>query len=241
MRQETGRWALLLGVALAIHAVAFFVWQWTAVPMIAMDAGGGGVRIALAPAVSISEDQSETEATDTNEPAPPVVERILLPVVEPVEVAPIEPVLPVVKERVEEVDRQREPLSETASVSVPANIVSSTANDSTGNASGDAGVAQANAEADYRARLIDWLSRHKRYPKAARRRGMEGIAELTMTLTRQGELLDYSVSRSTGYHILDREVREMLRRAAPLPALPAHMTAETWNLTLPVRFELTGR
>ena len=231
MGQEIRKWALLIGAAVVIHAGAFAIWQWVADPFSTSDAGGGGLHIALAPALNRAEDQSETEATDTNEP--------VLTIVEPVDVSRTEPVLPEKREPIEEVVRQPEKSFETASTIPPASATSDASIESTGRAAGDAGIADAAMEADYLARLADWLARHKRYPRTATRRNMEGVAELTFTLTRQGELVSYSVSRSTGYAILDREVREMLQRARPLPAFPAEMTIERLDITIPVRFELT--
>ena len=231
MGQEITRWTLLVGMAVAIHVGAFAIWQWVVDPLLATDAGGAGLQIALAPAQVSTEDQSETEAMDTNEPAPPVVE--------PVEVSRVEPALPDTKELVEEPAIQPERPASEASTNLPASDASDTSSVSTGRAAGNAGVADTSVEADYLAHLADWLARHKRYPRTARRRNLEGVAELTFTLTRYGELVRYRVSRSTGYDILDREVREMLQRATPLPEFPAELSIERMDVTIPVRFELT--
>lgn len=230
MGQDIRKWTLLIGAAVVIHVAAFAIWQWVAVPFSGADAGGGGLRIALAPSQTFTEDQSETEATDTNEPVPPVVE--------PVEASRVEPVLPDKAEPVEEAVRQPEQSDPVAGATPPASAAVDASNDSTGKAAGDAGTADAAVEADYLARLTDWLTRHMRYPDTAIRRNMEGVAELTITLTRQGELVSYSVSRSAGYAILDREARELLQRARPLPAFPVEMTVERMEITIPVRFEL---
>jgi len=231
MGQEITKWTLLVGMAVAIHVGAFAIWEWVADPLLVTDAGGAGLQIALAPAQVSADDQSETVAIDTNEPAPPVVE--------PVEVSRVEPALPDTKDLVEEVVMQPERPASEASTNLPANVASDTSSVSTGRAAGNAGVADASVEADYLAHLADWLARHKRYPRTARRRNLEGVAELTFTLTRYGELVRYRVSRSSGYDILDREVREMLKRAAPLPEFPAELSIERMDVTIPVRFELT--
>jgi len=185
MRQNTAKWAIAVAVAMLVHGTAFGLWQWIAGSQQVPDAGAAGFHIALAPSrispdVS-AEDQTQTEMTDTLEPVP---EQEPVPVIEPVHSL--------------ERDRQSprpvaarppERASSVASASSPASLPSQAPAVSTGLARGEAGVGGAAVRANYLALVADRLARHKRYPLVARRRGFQGIAELSFTLARDGNLV----------------------------------------------------
>lgn len=92
--------------------------------------------------------------------------------------------------------------------------------------------------ADYLARLQAWLERHKEYPRHARQRRQEGTVMLYFVMDREGRVLDYRVTESSGYDLLDRAVEEMIQRAQPLPGMPAVMTQARLELRVPVQFYL---
>jgi protein TonB len=69
-------------------------------------------------------------------------------------------------------------------------------------------------------------------------RRLEGTATLRFVMNREGRVLSFEVVGSSGHDMLDSEVREMIRRAQPLPALPEDMDRERLELELPVRFAL---
>jgi protein TonB len=94
------------------------------------------------------------------------------------------------------------------------------------------------ADADYLASLLAWLERHKEYPREAQRRRQEGTAILAFELDRQGRVLSYRVKTSSGFAELDREVEAMIRRAEPLPPMPADMVRARLELQVPVQFRL---
>lgn len=98
---------------------------------------------------------------------------------------------------------------------------------------GDPGV-----RAAYMARLQAWLARHKEYPRRARQRRQEGTALLYFAIDRNGRLLGHRLRRSSGHQLLDREVIAMIKRAEPLPRIPAGMNQSRLELVIPVRFVL---
>ncbi|HEX7777315.1 MAG TPA: energy transducer TonB, partial [Parvibaculum sp.] len=103
----------------------------------------------------------------------------------------------------------------------------------------DAGVGEATAKASYRDTLKSWLAAHKRYPDAARRQRIEGVAMLHFTVARDGRVLSQDITQSSGSEILDREVENMLARAEPLPAFPPELKAATLDVSLPIGFHIT--
>jgi protein TonB len=91
---------------------------------------------------------------------------------------------------------------------------------------------------DYRTLLQAWLERHKRYPRRAKLRQLEGTAMLYFAIDREGHLLSYRIDRSSGHALLDEEVEALIRRAAPLPPAPTALSGGRLEFVLPVRFAL---
>jgi protein TonB len=94
------------------------------------------------------------------------------------------------------------------------------------------------ADADYLASILAWLERHKEYPREAQRRRQQGTAVLAFELDRQGRVLSYRIKTSSGFAELDREVEAMIKRAEPMPPMPADMTQAKLELQVPVQFRL---
>lgn len=82
------------------------------------------------------------------------------------------------------------------------------------------------------------LERNKFYPPMAQRRRQHGEALLRFTVARDGRVLAWTLDRSTGHALLDRAVEEMIRRASPMPPMPADMDGDRFELTVPVPFTL---
>src|SRR5690606_32165215 len=76
------------------------------------------------------------------------------------------------------------------------------------------------APPDYRTQVSAWLERHKEYPMSARRKAEQGMAMVSFTFDRDGNIVHYELLRATGHESLDRAVEEMLEKANPLPKMP---------------------
>lgn len=57
-------------------------------------------------------------------------------------------------------------------------------------------------------------------------------------MDRNGRILSAGIARSSGSVLLDEEALAMIRRAEPLPPLPAEVAGTTLTLTVPVTFSL---
>jgi len=101
-----------------------------------------------------------------------------------------------------------------------------------GDGTGDRGLA------NYYGRLAAWLHRHKRYPREARQRRLEGLVVVSFTIDRRGRLLSHRLVNSSGHRALDREVEAMLARASPLPAFPASLDRPRLTIRVPINFTL---
>jgi len=76
-------------------------------------------------------------------------------------------------------------------------------------------------EATWEAQLLAHLEKYRRYPPAATSRRDEGITYVTFRMSRAGTLLSSRIVRSSGSVLLDWAALDMLKRAQPLPAIPA--------------------
>lgn len=84
-------------------------------------------------------------------------------------------------------------------------------------------AAQERAREDWYARLSAHLDRFKHYPQAARRKGESGTVMLHFAVDREGKVIVGEIAESSGFPRLDAAALDMLRRAAPLPAMPDEM------------------
>ncbi|CAD5106277.1 energy transducer TonB [Zestomonas carbonaria] len=83
--------------------------------------------------------------------------------------------------------------------------------------------APSKAEVTWQSKLLSHLSRYKRYPEDARRRGYEGITRVRFSVDRDGNVLSVELVGSSGSASLDRATLAMIRRAQPVPKPPADL------------------
>ena len=94
------------------------------------------------------------------------------------------------------------------------------------------------ARANYMGLLSAHLQRFKQYPTAARAAGEQGVATLSFTVSRDGQVSDGRIAKSSGSAKLDAETLAMLQRAQPLPSFPPEMTQGSLSFSAPIRFSL---
>ena len=91
----------------------------------------------------------------------------------------------------------------------------------------------------YEARLLAHLTSHKRYPPAARMRGLQGVATIALNLHASGDLIQVTLAQSSGVPSLDDAALSMVHAAAPLPAPPPDAYGDgPYEFAIPVDFEL---
>jgi protein TonB len=69
--------------------------------------------------------------------------------------------------------------------------------------------------------LLRHIERYQRYPKAARLGRQQGTVDTLFSMRRDGTLVGVWVKTSSGQQVLDAAAVETIRRAQPLPAIPA--------------------
>ena len=81
------------------------------------------------------------------------------------------------------------------------------------------------------------ISRYQRYPEAARRDRVHGKVQLVFSMQRDGTVTDVRIESSSGYSVLDQAAIDTIRRAAPLPRIPAELP-ERLDILFPTAFDL---
>jgi protein TonB len=116
----------------------------------------------------------------------------------------------------------------------PDDVASAAGNFDRGGGPGNNSVVAQN----YYAELSTWLSRHKHYPRHARRKRQQGIVEVEFIIDGNGQLLDYRIVTSSGFRLLDNEAQALLERAAPMPSIPAELKQTRLSIIAPISFSL---
>ena len=61
---------------------------------------------------------------------------------------------------------------------------------------------------------------------------------LFFRMDREGQVTEFRIEQGSGHALLDAEVKAMIRRAQPLPAMPDFMQQSQLELLVPVNFAL---
>lgn len=97
--------------------------------------------------------------------------------------------------------------------------------------------AQSHAPDSWEGRVLARIERFRRYPGAARHARQQGVAYIRFRIDRDGHVLASSLVRSSGFPTLDQAALDTLRRADPLPKIPADRP-DTIEIVVPVEFFL---
>jgi protein TonB len=89
----------------------------------------------------------------------------------------------------------------------------------------------------YRDTLLAHIARYRRYPADARRDHVEGTVEVRFVLDRAGAVQSAWIAASSGRTNLDAEALAAIRRAVPMPRIPAELP-DSIDITLPIDFEI---
>jgi len=106
-------------------------------------------------------------------------------------------------------------------------------------ASAPAAPARAAGDPAYARTLFAWLNRYREYPVQARRHGVEGRVVLFVVIERSGKVSQLEVATSSGAEILDQAALSMMRRADPVPPVPASMAGDLIQFWVPIDFGLS--
>lgn len=100
----------------------------------------------------------------------------------------------------------------------------------------DQAMGDGGARNDYLSRVYRHIDPYRDYPAAARAARQHGRVVTRVTINRAGELLDIRLDRSSGWPLIDNAEMTAIRRAMPLPPVPAGMRGDPIVLVLPMNY-----
>ncbi|WP_448029844.1 TonB family protein [Bradyrhizobium liaoningense] len=94
--------------------------------------------------------------------------------------------------------------------------------------------AMASAIASYNQRVRTHLMRFHQYPSGGG--GQRGVARLSFTLSRSGQVTSSRLGGSSGVAVFDAQAMAMIRQASPFPPFPDEIRTGSMSFTIPVEF-----
>lgn len=90
----------------------------------------------------------------------------------------------------------------------------------------------------YQDRVRQRIEKYRRYPDKARKRKMEGVVRVMFTVLADGRITYAGITGSSGYRTLDGEALATVKKASPLPPVPAELELEKVTMEVPIVFSL---
>jgi protein TonB len=84
--------------------------------------------------------------------------------------------------------------------------------------------------AEYRMQILGAAPRYKRYPPLARENNWEGLVALRMQFGANGRLEALSVTKTSGYDVLDKQAAEMFKNAAEAVPVPPVLRGKEFSV-----------
>lgn len=105
------------------------------------------------------------------------------------------------------------------------------------------GIADETSKAEilkrYEQLLSSWIQRHKVYPDEAKQQGLQGEPIVRIRIDRQGNVRYSSLEKLTNHRLLNIAAMEMIKRANPVPAVPANYPGgQILEFLIPVSYKL---
>lgn len=91
---------------------------------------------------------------------------------------------------------------------------------------------------DYIKALTDWLHQHKKYPRKAARRGIEGTVLVTFVMNARNQVTHYQIDKSSGSTLLDKATLAIFTKPKNLPMLPQQARGSQYTFTIPISYKL---
>ncbi|MCK1756321.1 energy transducer TonB [Bradyrhizobium sp. 137] len=259
--RETMRWSLSAAVIVALHmAAALLAMSWlksqpeqgVSLPAIMIDmapvtSAPQSMQDDIAPGPVMQEaDASPPQpvqqqmAEETIAPTPPqekpdVVappEQRLEPTPakpEPAKIVPVEKPAPAKPKVV-----RREAKKPSEAPPAPRTSAAPRAEREAAMASAQSAGAVASVIASYNQRVRAHLMRFHQYPSSGG--GQRGIARLSFTIARSGQVTSSRLSGSSGVAAFDAQAMAMIRQASPFPPIPDEVKNGAMSFTIPVEF-----
>ena len=82
------------------------------------------------------------------------------------------------------------------------------------------------------------IAKHKKYPRIAQRRKMQGEVVIAIKIGGDGSLISKNIQKSSGHKVLDKEGMNMMEKSKPFPVPPDTLKNSVTNVVVPIAFNL---
>jgi protein TonB len=82
------------------------------------------------------------------------------------------------------------------------------------------------------------IAKHKKYPRIAQRRKMQGEVIIAIQIRGDGSLISKNIQKSSGHSVLDKEGMNMMEKSKPFPVPPDTLKNSVTNVVVPIAFNL---
>ncbi|MDG1095109.1 MAG: TonB family protein [Methylophilaceae bacterium] len=82
------------------------------------------------------------------------------------------------------------------------------------------------------------IAKHKKYPRIAQRRKMQGEVVIAIQIGGDGSLISKNIQKSSGHKVLDKEGMNMMEKSKPFPVPPDTLKNSVTNVVVPIAFNL---
>lgn len=226
------RFAVILGLSIALHASLFFFTKWqrqlspaelppliASIRMLAASPSGSPAAVVPAPAAALPQKVRQPATRQENRSSPRVREAAG----PTTRSAPVQPGAAVADAAVPAVASASSPAPSQAAAPV---------------ATAAPAVSSVDALAVYRQRLTQLLAGQREYPRVAALRGWEGEVRLRLRVARKGNLLGVVLDRSSGFDVLDQHALAMLAGLGGLPPVPEALEGNEIQVVVPINYKL---
>jgi len=102
----------------------------------------------------------------------------------------------------------------------------------------DFNVAEALAQRDYTPLVVQKIYQNISYPSRAVSRNQQGTVRVAIEIGRSGELKNSLATQKSKHSSLNKAALKAVEKAAPFPTLPEQITADSFELSIPITFQL---
>ena len=102
----------------------------------------------------------------------------------------------------------------------------------------DFNVIEALAQRDYTPLVVQKIYQNISYPSRAVSKNQQGTVRVAIKIARSGELQSALTTQESKHSSLNRAALKAVEKAAPFPTLPEEITADSFELSIPITFRL---
>jgi len=91
-------------------------------------------------------------------------------------------------------------------------------------------------EAAYKSRLRQLIESQKKYPRRAKRRGLQGVVKVSFVIMANGTVSQIQIVKSSGSRILDNAAKNTVKKISRRLPFPKEIKKTHWKFSLPLSY-----